>query len=303
VVGRVVGLSGGRQAGYQVVGRGRPALMFPGGPGFGAEYMRGDAELFADTLQSYLIDPHGSGGSSPPSDSQAYSPEGHAAFYEEVRQALDLNEVLLVGHSFGATTALTYSALFPDQVVACVAVAAYGIGADTDTADADSAEADYERALARHAGADWYPEARTVMDEWTQRVLATDDPHEVERMMQLVLPLYTAHSDHSEVAASLAAMSRHLTTDLAATKAWEGGLYQTIDLRPVLTKIKTRTLVVAGELDFLCGPAQARAICEATAGARLEIIPGCGHMPAVESPRAYHDVVDRFLADIERELR
>jgi pimeloyl-ACP methyl ester carboxylesterase len=208
-----------------------------------------------------------------------------------------------VGHSFGATTALTYSALFPDEVVACVAVAAFGIGPDTDTADADGAEADYERALARHAGADWYPEARTVMDEWTQRVLATDDPHEVERMMQLVLPLYTAHSDHSEVAASLAAMSRHLTTDLAATKAWEGGLYQTIDLRPVLTKIKTRTLVVAGELDFLCGPAQARPICEATAGARLEIIPGCGHMPAVESPRAYHDVVDRFLADIERELR
>jgi proline iminopeptidase len=302
-VGQVVGLSDGRQASYEMVGRGRPALMLPGGPGFGAEYMRGDAELFADTVQSYLIDPHGSGGSSPPSDPQAYSPEGHAAFYEEARQALDLHEILLVGHSFGATTALTYSALFPDEVVACVAVAAFGIGPDTGTADADTAEADYERSLARHAGADWYPEARAVMDEWTERVLATDDAHEVERMMQLVLPLYTAHPDRPDVAASLAAMSRYLTTDLAATKAWEGGLYQTIDLRLVLTKIKARTLVVAGELDFLCGPAQARPICEATAGASLEIIPDCGHMPAVESPRAYHDVVDRFLADIERELR
>jgi hypothetical protein len=46
--------------------------------------MRGDAELFADTLQSYLIDPHGSGRSTPPDDPTAYSPEGNAAFYEEV---------------------------------------------------------------------------------------------------------------------------------------------------------------------------------------------------------------------------
>jgi proline iminopeptidase len=295
-MGPVVGLSDGRQARYEVIGQGRPTLMLPGGPGFGAEYMRGDAELFADTLQSCLIDPHGSGRSTPPSDPTAYSPEGHAAFYEEVRRALDLHEVLLVGHSFGATTALTYSALFPDVVVGCVAVAAFGIGPDTGTAEADTAEADYERALARHATADWYPEARIIMDEWTERVLATDDPREVERMMQIALPLYTAHPDRPEVADGLTAMSQRLTVDLPAAKAWEGGLYQTIDLRPVLSKITTPTLIVAGELDFLCGPGQARPICEATAGARLEIIPDCGHLPTVEAPQAYRQAVKRFLS-------
>jgi hypothetical protein len=35
-------------------------------------------------------------------------------------------------------------------------------------------------------------------------------------------------------------MSRHLTTDLAATKAREGGLYQTFDLRPVLMMLGRR---------------------------------------------------------------
>jgi len=207
-MGEVVGLSDGRQASYMVIGQGRPTLMLPGGPGFGAEYMRGDAELFADILQSYLIDPHGSGRSTPPGDPTAYSPEGHAAFYEEVRRALGLHEVLLVGHSFGATTALTYSALFPDEVVGCVAVAAFGIGPNTGTVEADAADADYERALARHAAADWYPEARIVMDEWTERVLATDDPGEVERMMRMALPLYTAHPERPDVADGLAAMSR-----------------------------------------------------------------------------------------------
>ena len=116
-------LSGERQATYEDIGEGRPALMLPGGPGFAAEYMRSDAELFSDVLQSHLIDPHGSGGSTPPADPAEYSPEGHARFYEETRSALGLGRVVVLGHSFGSTIALTYSALYPDSVQACIAVA------------------------------------------------------------------------------------------------------------------------------------------------------------------------------------
>jgi isochorismate hydrolase len=54
-----VALPGGRVASYQVIGSGRPALMFAGGPGFAA-YMTSDADLLSGTLQAYLMDPHGS---------------------------------------------------------------------------------------------------------------------------------------------------------------------------------------------------------------------------------------------------
>jgi pimeloyl-ACP methyl ester carboxylesterase len=97
----MVELRNGRQASYEVVGEGRPTLMFPGGPGFDARHLRPDASLFADGLQSYLIDPHGSGRSTPPADPAEYSPAGHAAFHEEVRQALGLDEVVVLGWSFG----------------------------------------------------------------------------------------------------------------------------------------------------------------------------------------------------------
>lgn len=292
----IVRLPGGRQASYEIVGMGRPALMFPGGPGFAASYMRGDAELFAGTLESYLVDPHGSGRSSPPSDPSEYSPEGHARFYEDVRKALGLDEVLLFGHSFGATTALTYAALFPQAVAACVAVAGFGIGPETATDEATAAEAEHEAALVRHAGARWYGEARAVMDAWTERVLATDDPHEVEQMMSTVLPLYTAHPDRPDVAKALDYMRGLLDADLAAFKAWEGGLYQTIDLRPILAGIRCRTLIVAGDLDFLCGPAQARPIAAAVPGSRLVVISDCGHVPSIEAPDTYKEAVLSFLA-------
>ena len=148
----VVGLSGGRTASYEVIGTGRPALMFAGGPGFSAAYMNGDAELLSGELCSYLIDPHGSGSSTPPADPAGYSPEGHARFYEEVRRALALRDVVVLGHSFGATTALTYAALYPLSTAKCVAVAAFGIGPDADVQEGGVAEAEAEALAALGLG-------------------------------------------------------------------------------------------------------------------------------------------------------
>lgn len=73
---QIVALPRGRTASYEVIGSGRPALMFAGGPGFSAVYMNGDGELLSDALCSYLIDPHGSGSSTPPANPADYSAEG-----------------------------------------------------------------------------------------------------------------------------------------------------------------------------------------------------------------------------------
>jgi pimeloyl-ACP methyl ester carboxylesterase len=266
--------------------------MLPGGPGFAAAYMRGDAELFADTLQSFLIDPHGSGDSTAPKDPADYSPEGHARFYEEVRQALGLDRVVVLGHSFGGTTALTYIALFPDHVERCIAVSAFGMGTEVGGAEAEAA---YTAALERHVNAPWYPDARPIMDQWTERVLATDDPAEVEQMMAAVLPFYMAHPERPDVAAAIAEFRRHLKADLAADKAWEGGLYQTIDIRSLLSRVSCPTLVIAGEVDFISGPAQARPIAAAIRGSHLLEIPDCGHFPSIEAPAPYRQAVVDFL--------
>jgi pimeloyl-ACP methyl ester carboxylesterase len=291
-----VSLADGRLASYEVVGKGKPTLMLPGGPGFAASYMRRDAELFADTLQSFLIDPHGSGSSTPPADPAHYSPEGHAGFYDEVRQAIGLDTVCVLGHSFGGTTALTYAALFPQIVERCIAVAPFGIGTETDASNGGEANAATEAMLVRHAQAPWYEEARTVIDQWTERILATDDPAVMEQMMATVLPFYVAYPDRPEVAEALAEFRHHLKADLAAGKAWEGGLYQTIDLRPVLTLISCPTLLIAGELDFTAGPAQARPMAAAIRGAQLLVISNCGHAPSIEAHAEYRRAVLEFLS-------
>ena len=114
--------------------------------------------------------------------------------------------------------------------------------------------------------------------------------------MVLVLPFYLAEPDKPAVAGRLAEVSRMLKADLAAGKAWEGGLCQSVDLRPLLDRIQCPTLAVAGELDFICGPAQARPIAGHIAGSRLVVLPGCGHIPSIEAPQEYRQAVLDFLS-------
>jgi pimeloyl-ACP methyl ester carboxylesterase len=55
------------------------------------------------------------------------------------------------------------------------------------------------------------------------------------------------------------------------------------------------TLIVAGELDFACGPAQARPIAGAITGSQLVMLPGCGHIPSIEASADYRRAVLDFL--------
>jgi proline iminopeptidase len=283
-----VALDGGRVASFTVVGSGPPMLYFEGGPGLAADLAIPDAELFAERFEIYLIDPHGSGESTAPEDPSAYDHLGHARFYDEARRALGIDRATIGGISFGGCVALTYCARYPDVAERCIAISAAAMGEDVGGPEW---EEEFERNLSRHAGAPWYPQARRAMDEWTDRVLAATTAEEVDELFRLVLPLYYAEPDRSDVRAHIRWVQERTRSDLAATKAWESGLYQTIDIRPLLADVRCPALVVVGEEDFICGPAQGRVIAGLLPAATYMAISGCGHFPAHERPDQLRAVV------------
>ncbi len=127
-------------------------------------------------------------------------------------------------------------------------------------------------------------------------MLAADDPAIVDELFSAALPLYFAYPDRPDVARAIDGLRGDLRSDLAASKAWENGLYQTIDLRPLLPQIATPALIVAGELDLICGPAQARPIAGGIRHATLDLIPECGHWPVQEAPEELRRIVAAWLA-------
>jgi proline iminopeptidase len=287
-----VELAQGRRASYEILGHGEPLLYFQGGPGFSASLLRSEAQLLADRFAVYLIDPHGSGGSTPPADTSQYDHIGHARFYDEVRRALGLEQVSVMGISFGAVVALTHAALFPENTARCISISARAVGVELE---GEEQAAEMQRFLDRHAAAPWYPAARRTWDEWTERVLSASDSTEVDAMMAEVLPLYTADPERPGVRELIEEWRRDARSDLAAAKAWEGGLWQTIDIRPLLPRISCPTLLLVGELDLICGPSQAKLIAELLPDAELVSVPDCGHFVPVEAPALFTAAVWRFM--------
>ncbi len=285
-------LSDGRRAAFEVIGNGPPLLYFQGGPGFSAALLREDAELLADRYAVYVIDPAGSGGSTPPADPAQYDHLGHARFYDEVRVALGVGPAAIMGISFGGIVALTYAALYPEATTRCICVSSRVVG---EEGDSEEAAAEMQTFLARHSGQPWYPEAREIWDEWTDRVLAAQDSREVDAMMAAVLPLYTADPDRPGVNAMIQEWRRDMKSDLAAVKAWESGLWQQIDARPLLAKIRCPTLILVGALDLICGPTQGQLIADNLPGAELLVVPDCGHFIPAEAPEAFRRAVLDFI--------
>lgn len=67
------------------------------------------------------------------------------------------------------------------------------------------------------------------------------------------------------------------------------------DSRPLLSSIKCPTLVLVGEGDELTPPALAQEMASGIAGARLVVVPGCGHISTLEQPDAVNAAMAEWL--------
>jgi pimeloyl-ACP methyl ester carboxylesterase len=71
------------------------------------------------------------------------------------------------------------------------------------------------------------------------------------------------------------------------------------DSVPLLKDITCPTLVLVGEQDIGTPPSDARLIAEGIKDARLEIIPGAGHLSNLEQPETFNRAVRLFLEGIK----
>jgi pimeloyl-ACP methyl ester carboxylesterase len=72
----------------------------------------------------------------------------------------------------------------------------------------------------------------------------------------------------------------------------------TFDRRADLANIRVPTLLIAGEQDTNAPLKTMTRMAEAIPGARLEVLPGIGHLAPLECPDEFADIVRRFLAEL-----
>ena len=95
----------------------------------------------------------------------------------------------------------------------------------------------------------------------------------------------------------LLGIARAMAADTGAETflAQQRAIMARIDSRPLLGEIAVPTLLVWGEKDGITSRAHHDEIAEAIPGARLEVVPGAGHLPMVEAPEVVVPMLTAFI--------
>ena len=142
------------------------------------------------------------------------------------------------------------------------------------------------------AGADT-AEAKANRATLAAKVLAEGASAAVEAF----LPKLVGETTHRERPAVVAALrERILATSPQAIANALHGLAARADSRETLPTIAVPTLVLVGTEDVLTPPPEAVTMAAAIPRARLDVIPGAGHLANLESPDAVNAVLRAFLA-------
>ena len=105
---------------YTVAGSGSPALVFVHGWMCDQTYWAAQAALFSETHTVVTIDLAGHGESG--MDREGWPLMAFGADVEAVVEGLDLDRVILIGHSMGGPVVLEAARLMPDRVIGVVGV-------------------------------------------------------------------------------------------------------------------------------------------------------------------------------------
>jgi 3-oxoadipate enol-lactonase len=85
-----------------------------------------------------------------------------------------------------------------------------------------------------------------------------------------------------------------LRTDPEVFRAACGALAE-LDLRPQLGEVRVPVLVLVGEHDEATPPLMSHELAAGLPNARLKIIPGCAHVPQLQSPEIFLEAIGDFL--------
>jgi pimeloyl-ACP methyl ester carboxylesterase len=118
----------------------------------------------------------------------------------------------------------------------------------------------------------------------------------VARAQELLMPKLILNGSRADAALVEAVMQMAIDTGLDAFERQEAALIGRPDNRPLLASIRCPTLVLVGEQDALTPPELAREIAAAIPGAKLKIVPDCGHLSTMEQPKAITRALRAWLA-------
>jgi len=250
-------------------------------PLFHADAGRGDAVILAhaigmdhrmweDLAGRLAVDHHvvrfdARGHGKSPVPKRPYSLEGMAEDAIALLDRLEIEKAHWVGLSMGAMIGMAFALEHPGRL---------------------------GRLVLANTTSSYGPEGRAM---WQARAKAVKDGG-LEAINDMVMSRYFSEDFRATQPAIVEEMSRRfLATPVEGYLGCCDAIAE-LDYTEDLSRIRTRTLVVAGAADAGTPPAMSQAIADRIPGSQLAVIPGAAHLSAVEKPQEFGALVKGFLA-------
>jgi proline iminopeptidase len=258
------------------------AFLLHGGPGGDHTSYKPLFSRLADRFQLVYIDHRGQGrsargdrfsrGEATPTNYTLYN---NIEDIEALRKYLGLEQVIVIGGSYGGMVALSYAARYPNAVsylIAYATVASYEFLAKAQqTLQEIGTPAQIE--IAQRL--------------WDGNFRSND---ELKTYFELLNPLYSYRTK------SVVTKTNGILAYEATNEAF-GGFLRSYDIRSELPKIVAPTLVLAGRHDWICAPEFSEEIARLIPAAQLQIFEESGHLLRVDEPDRLIDSIAQFVGD------
>ncbi len=270
---------------YQVVGAGDAVVVVHGGPGLDHAYLRPGLDILADSLSLVYYDQRGTGRSEVPLGPDAINLDAFVEDIDHLREALGLEQVTVLGHSFGGLIAMAYALEHPERTRALVLLNTVEPGPRWR-----------EEAAGRAAAARTPADVAELEEITGSPGFAERDPAVMSRLYQVAYRgTFKDRSRVEELNLELAANTARDGPDVARLLGQSLG---EVDWWDRLSGLDVPTLVVHGRFDPT--PVEmAEALADTVPGGRLALLDS-GHFPYVEAPDDLARVVRGFLAEVAR---
>lgn len=268
-----------------------PLICLHGGPGFPHDYLEPLEELAESGRRVIFYDQLGCGNSDQPHDPSLWTVDLFLEELANLRRALALQRVHLLGQSWGGMLALEYALWQPAGLTSLTLADSLASAAqweeETGRLLRDLPE-EAQATLKKHedAGTTGDPAYEEAMMAFYRRHVCRLDPWP-EPLMKSV----RKKGENPEVYQTMWGPSEfHLTGTL---RDW--------DVSGRLGEIQAPTLVIGGRYDEAT-PALAETLHRGIAGSELTIFENSAHMPHLEEAERFLEVVGGFMDRVESKL-
>lgn len=271
---------------YVTLGDGRPVIVLHGGPGLGHNYLRPGLDRLAERFRLIYYDQRGSGRSEV-GDPGKLNLAGTIEDLDAVREAFEIDQANVLGHSIGANIAALYAARHADQVASLVLASP---GPPFDPRQQQELGAEMQR---RMTAADQQEMERIYASDG----LKTRDLKTVEEFIRtMYLPFFRDRGSAERITFGFTQVT---ADNVFGAEERMMGEFAALDMEESLVNVSVPTLVLRGELEPI-PDAFARFIADSISGARYELIKGANHFAYLEDPEPFFSPIERFLQEHAR---